>query len=451
MHPSSSENILSTLNETRRRLRLLPGFLGLSLCAILAANAVLPMWQTAIVCVLLVLAGWVVHLRDSERTTTVLLYDLDESLLSAYDSLTNAVDTAGSSNRIWHIQSQATVLDRKYHAGAAAVISSDDSRLSKSSPPRVKTNISPPTITFGRSKLYLLPDLVLFSDSRGFGAIDYQTLQCSIQHGTFILDNAAPADAQVTAYTWRYVNKNGGPDRRFSHNPQLPIIRVADVHFVAGNGFAGVLKFSNVPCAEALCEGLEKFAASLPRNNTASNETPAHQETLAPLSNKSANRVLLTAVLITIFTVAYVAVEVLKSPAASFSQATSVAPEDLLGAANSRNISTPAILSEPTASQPVILTSPAQLQAAAAAKETPLPTASPTYRVVNVRPRDFLNIHGGPGENYLSIARLRPTAAGIVLRSGRVVNGSTTWRKITIGNYTGWVNEAYLQAEATRR
>ena len=316
---SSSEELLANLNETRQHWRLLPAILLLGVCLCVAAITIpLPIWQTAVVVALLVLSAWIVHIRDVERTTTVLLYDLDDVLVAAYTDLNTAFDKAGASMLIWHVKSQAKVLDRKYHAGAASVINSDDTRLTKDPPPRVKTNIQPPVVRLGWSTLYLLPDRILFLDSRGFGAIDYRDLQCSVEYGSFILDSPAPSDAQVISYTWRYVNRNGGPDRRFANNPQLPVIRIADVHFATPTGLAGILKFSNVPAAETLVEGLRRFADVLPKNSDAGNDLiKAEGEPSASPSAKSANWLFPVALLVTLFATAYVAFEWVNSPIGS--------------------------------------------------------------------------------------------------------------------------------------
>ena len=79
------------------------------------------------------------------------------------------------------------------------------------------------------------------------------------------------------------------------------------------------------------------------------------------------------------------------------------------------------------------------------ASATPAPAPC---RIVNVAARDFLNLRSGPGEAYRSVGRIRPTTRGIVLGSGRYENGSTVWREISVGGYTGWVNEIYLEAES---
>src|SRR5437764_15490341 len=71
--------------------------------------------------------------------------------------------------RYAHVQSQATVLDRKYHAGAAAEVKTDDAHLAKAAPSKVKTNVQPLTIPLPGRKLYLLPDRLLVSDAVGLG------------------------------------------------------------------------------------------------------------------------------------------------------------------------------------------------------------------------------------------------------------------------------------------
>jgi hypothetical protein len=37
-----------------------------------------------------------------------------------------------------------------------------------------------------------------------------------------IEEGPVPRDAERIGITWKYVNKGGGPDRRYKNNPQLP-------------------------------------------------------------------------------------------------------------------------------------------------------------------------------------------------------------------------------------
>lgn len=82
---------------------------------------------------------------------------------------------------------------------------------------------------------------------------------------------------------------------------------------------------------------------------------------------------------------------------------------------------------------------------------SPTPPAPQTYRVVNVREGDAVNIRQGPGSNYPVVAQIPPGGRGITLAPRRVANGSTMWQEISVAGYAGWVNEIYLEAESVER
>jgi len=96
------------------------------------------------------------------------------------------------------------------------------------SPPRVQTNVQVPCVNMGRGQLYFLPDTILYRDDNGYGAIAYIDFRLAQGFTRFIESDGVPADATVVDHTWRYVNKNGGPDRRFNNNRQLPVLQLGD-------------------------------------------------------------------------------------------------------------------------------------------------------------------------------------------------------------------------------
>src|SRR5690606_34854834 len=111
-----------------------------------------------------------------------------------------------------------------YSAGAN--ISVDLSLLSEVSIHRLpssffKTNIKIPFIGLRNTELYFLPDKLLLKRNEKFAAIQYSNLDIDIAHVNFREYNRVPSDATVVDYTYKYVNKNGGPDRRFSYNPRI--------------------------------------------------------------------------------------------------------------------------------------------------------------------------------------------------------------------------------------
>ena len=70
-----------------------------------------------------------------------------------------------------------------------------------------------------------------------------------------------------------------------------------------------------------------------------------------------------------------------------------------------------------------------------------------TYRVVNDAPNGFLNLREAPSSTSRVGVKIVWTGGIRIGESRR--NGPTLWRKISVGPYTGWVNEIYLNAEGS--
>lgn len=58
--------------------------------------------------------------------------------------------------------------------------------------------------------------------------------------------------------TWLYVNKNGGPDRRFKDNRQLPILLYWHLRLLHPS-LSMILEFSRAEAAAALADVLRSF------------------------------------------------------------------------------------------------------------------------------------------------------------------------------------------------
>jgi hypothetical protein len=95
--------------------------------------------------------------------------------------------------------------------------------------------------------------------------------------------------------------------------------------------------------------------------------------------------------------------------------------------------------------------SPTVLRAIPVEPTAPPASASTTplialYRVVNNLPGGFLNLREGPDSTSRAVVRIHAGTGGIRIGESRR-NGPTFWRKISVGPYTGWVNQDYLEAE----
>jgi len=122
----------------------------------------------------------------------------------------------------------------------------------------VECNLEAPTLQAGTQTLYFFPDRILVYDRPGVGSVQYGDLLIETGETRFIEEESAPADAQAVGQTWKYVNKNGGPDRRFSNNRELHIMNYGVVHLSSASGLKEMFYCSSPVAAAA-------FSASMPQ------------------------------------------------------------------------------------------------------------------------------------------------------------------------------------------
>jgi len=252
MRDESAADLLAELNEKRQRWRVWPIVLVVSALGLVGSwNQLDQVGQIALtVAVVIAIAG--VFLWDTMRKTTVIMYDLDADAAQSFQGLIDALNRIGQANRLWHVGSTMTVLDRKYHAGAASELKRTATTIRVGGMPFVKCNIGVPTLGVGRQTLYFLPDRVLVFDSGSVGAVSYAALAVKQSRNRFIENEGVPSDSQVVGRTWRYVNKDGGPDRRFRDNLELPICEYEAIHFQSPSGLNELLHASKVGVSDAL-------------------------------------------------------------------------------------------------------------------------------------------------------------------------------------------------------
>lgn len=183
------------------------------------------------------LVGTIALVIVIRRLRTVQIdYDFDDAYGRRYASVIAAFNKLRLAQRTWVVESQANVNDRKYHAGASSLIKRTRVTPVCLLPGCIKSNVKPPMFPAGRQRLYLMPDRILVYEGRKVGAVEYDQLRLEPSLTRFIEDGIPPTDAQQVDTTWKYVNKKGGPDRRFKDNRQLPIMQYAELRWWSASG-----------------------------------------------------------------------------------------------------------------------------------------------------------------------------------------------------------------------
>lgn len=85
-------------------------------------------------------------------------------------------------------------------------------------------------------------------------------MQLEVTESQFVEEESVPKDAVVVGRTWRYVNKKGGPDRRFKDNYQIPICSYEQLRFSSETGLNEVVQVSRRSVGEDLRKALSVLA-----------------------------------------------------------------------------------------------------------------------------------------------------------------------------------------------
>lgn len=264
MQDSSSAELLNELNGKVRRPDYWKWF---------AAASVAILWMisksessTAFILSFIVLVGLTIYIgiRDTVAKTVVLCYDLDGQNEQAFEGLHSAFSKISTCHKIWRIDAKGKVHDSKYHAGANSLVTRKEVTFGRGLPPRVKCNLEVPLIRATKISLYFMPECVLAYSGSGVGAIAYKDLQVYGNQQRFIEDESVPHDAQIVDRTWKYVNKKGGPDKRFKDNRELPIALYEEIHLQSSSGLNEVFQASRHSTSDGFKSAIRSMAAVLP-------------------------------------------------------------------------------------------------------------------------------------------------------------------------------------------
>ena len=97
-------------------------------------------------------------------------------------------------------------------------------------------NILSAKLDGGKRSLLFFPDRLLITQGKDVGAVDYSRLHVAWDSSRFIEEPPAPVDAKVLDHTWQYVNKDGGPDKRFKNNRQYPVCSYNQLRLSSSRG-----------------------------------------------------------------------------------------------------------------------------------------------------------------------------------------------------------------------
>jgi hypothetical protein len=196
-------------------------------------------------------------LRDARRRAVVVDYDLERTAADHYEAVLDAFDGLEDAEGLWHVPPEDRLRDRP----ASKPVRRDPIRPAVGAPRALRTNLDAPLLTLGRRRLFFFPDRLLVFDGDRVTAVPYGDLAVEIATAECVDEQRVPRDAQVVAHTWRHVDRNGEPDRRFKDNPQLPVALYETIHFRSSTGLNELVHASRTGVGAPVAEALAALAA----------------------------------------------------------------------------------------------------------------------------------------------------------------------------------------------
>lgn len=258
----SQDRVLADLQKRLRRPNLFRCYLWLAGTSVLLALAAFGQLAGAITLTVLIAPGVGVYRLDRRWRLAQLSYDLEDQEIAARLSMASrAGEALASAARLWHVHHAVQTSDWKRNAGANTLIQRTRTHARPGSLPGIELDIEPWSVPVGPQRLLLLPDQLLIWDGRTLAGVPYEHLRAEASATRFIEEESVPSDTRILDTTWRYVNKHGGPDRRFSDNRELPVVEYGGLQLSTGSGLRIFLNCSTVLPAVQAAAALEELSA----------------------------------------------------------------------------------------------------------------------------------------------------------------------------------------------
>ncbi len=193
-------------------------------------------------------------------------FNLDQSMLNDFLLLKKSFEKVVGIDTIWDITSAKNVDRVKERSAANTTITRTKVKFSKSSLDFINTQYD--ALRFRNANggdMYLYPGFIVMIDksSKEFALIDFRDINIEHHEQRFIENERVPVDSIIVDSTWKYVNKNGTPDKRFKNNFQIPIALYYEIMLGTSKGLFESYQFSNAELGKDLCNIFEKYINSL--------------------------------------------------------------------------------------------------------------------------------------------------------------------------------------------
>lgn len=185
-----------------------------------------------------------------KRVSVIFCFD-DETAKTNHDLFDSMFDLLSNNERVYECAKTYHNTNTKYTSGASKTITTHNMTFKKTTPPFMKTDMLCFKMETMFKELLFLPNGILINTPFSLYFLNMKDVNIKWDTTVFIEDST-PRDSECVGTTWQYVNKSGGPDRRFNNNKQLYRNRYGEVNFFISGALDLSILFSNYEIVPAL-------------------------------------------------------------------------------------------------------------------------------------------------------------------------------------------------------
>lgn len=197
-----------------------------------------PIWVLSVALII-----WAFYYKKNNAIS--LEYTIDEDMKAEIAEVMQPFIKITQCDKVWRLTQTSKVIDKKYAGGASNTVQRKVCMTSTTATFPFQTTEQIASFKTNKETLLFLPDKLLILQGIKIGALNYSDIHFNVHSSRFIEDERVPKDATIVDYTWEYVNKSGGADKRFKDNKQLPICLYGEIEMKSDSGLDTVILFSN--------------------------------------------------------------------------------------------------------------------------------------------------------------------------------------------------------------
>jgi tellurite resistance protein len=235
------EHIIHDFQDRKKKIALFPIAL-VTTSVLFLVWCFLPDWFARFLVGILLFPGaflalWNSWKLDISRRHAKLTYRFTGDGHAAFQAINQGFERLAASEQLLLLMGRRHFEDTRYSGGSASLPDLKAAQLDRRAPPLIEMDSPVWHIRSDRRDFYFMPDHVMVYDGANIGGIGYSKLEVRSSLDTTQAQGIAKRtrDCTVVGTTYRFVNNDGSPDRRFNNNIEIPLVEYG-VFCMSGSG-----------------------------------------------------------------------------------------------------------------------------------------------------------------------------------------------------------------------